>query len=49
MLYVDLRIRREGLDLVLQTAASGSAPDGDEFAALWRPGRRSPGAGGPGW
>jgi hypothetical protein len=39
LLYVDLRMRREGLDLVLQTAAgAGSAPTGDEFASLWRPG-----------
>ena len=43
LLYVDLRMRREGLDLVLQTAAgSGGAPTGDEFASLWRPG--APGA-----
>jgi hypothetical protein len=39
LLYVDLRMRREGLDLVLQTAAGGSStPTGDEFASLWRPG-----------
>jgi hypothetical protein len=39
LLYVDLRMRREGLDLVLQTAAgSDTAPTGDEFASLWRPG-----------
>jgi hypothetical protein len=39
LLYVDLRMRREGLDLVLQTAAgSGNAATGDEFASLWRPG-----------
>ena len=39
LLYVDLRMRREGLDLVLQTAAgSTTAPTGDEFASLWRPG-----------
>ena len=39
LLYVDLRMRREGLDLVLQTAAaSGHTPTGDEFASLWRPG-----------
>ena len=39
LLYVDLRMRREGLDLVLQTAAgSGGTPTGDEFASLWRPG-----------
>jgi hypothetical protein len=43
LLYVDLRMRREGLDLVLQTAAaSGGATTGDEFASLWRPG--APGA-----
>src|SRR5262249_61190682 len=52
LLYVDLRMRREGLDLVLQTAAgSGGAPTGDEFASLWRPGARAaqPGQGaGPG-
>ena len=45
LLYVDLRMRREGLDLVLQTAAAGGgAPTGDEFASLWRPGARSPSA-----
>src|SRR5215472_12049668 len=52
LLYVDLRMRREGLDLVLQTAASsGAAPAGDEFASLWRPGAQAaqPGTGaGPG-
>ena len=43
LLYVDLRMRREGLDLVLQTAAaSGGVPTGDEFASLWRPGARTP-------
>jgi hypothetical protein len=43
LLYVDLRMRREGLDLVLQTAAgSGAEPGGDEFASLWRPGARPP-------
>ena len=42
LLYVDLRMRREGLDLVLQTAAaSGGAPTGDEFASLWRPGAQA--------
>jgi len=45
LLYVDLRMRREGLDLVLQTAAaSGTVPTGDEFASLWRPGARAPAA-----
>jgi hypothetical protein len=55
LLYVDLRMRREGLDLILQTAAAGgSTPTGDEFASLWRPGARTmppgpgvPPAGGP--
>ncbi len=42
LLYVDLRMRREGLDLILQTAAAGgTAPTGDEFASLWRPGARA--------
>jgi len=42
LLYVDLRMRREGLDLVLQTAASGgNTSTGDEFASLWRPGART--------
>jgi hypothetical protein len=51
LLYVDLRMRREGLDLVLQTAAgSDTAPTGDEFASLWRPGAQTapPGQGAPG-
>jgi hypothetical protein len=44
LLYVDLRMRREGLDLILQTAISGGAMSGDDFATLWRPA----GPGGPG-
>jgi hypothetical protein len=45
LLYVDLRMRREGLDLVLQTAAGGGGtPTGDEFASLWRPGAATAGA-----
>jgi hypothetical protein len=51
LLYVDLRMRREGLDLVLQTAASEGAMAGDEFATVWRP-TDQPGASGqagPGW
>jgi hypothetical protein len=39
LLYVDMRMRREGLDLVLQTAAAGGQPPtGDELASVWRPG-----------
>jgi len=60
LLYVDLRMRREGLDLVLQTAASeGNTSTGDEFASLWRPGggtastaaapQPGPGAGSGSW
>ncbi len=44
LLYVDLRMRREGLDLVLQTVTGGGQPSGDEFATVWRP----TGPGGPG-
>jgi hypothetical protein len=43
LLYVDMRMRREGLDLVLQTAtADGQPPTGDEFASVWRPGAQPP-------
>jgi len=42
LLYVDLRMRREGLDLVLQTAAAGEGPPtGDELASVWRPGAQA--------
>jgi len=44
LLYVDLRMRREGLDMALRTAAgpggAGGAAGtgaGDEFATVWRP------------
>ena len=46
LLYLDMRMRKEGLDLVLRDAAQNQAMTGDEFAALWRapaPGRGSPG------
>jgi hypothetical protein len=35
LLYVDLRIRREGLDRALQAAAQDTSADGDNFAAMW--------------
>ncbi len=44
LLYVDLRMRREGLDLVLQTATSGGQEPADDLATVWRPA----GPGGPG-
>jgi hypothetical protein len=53
LLYVDLRMRREGLDLVLQTATSGGQAPGDDFATVWRPaepggpGQAPPAAGAP--
>jgi glycerophosphoryl diester phosphodiesterase family protein len=37
LLYVDLRMRREGLDLVLQSATVSDQLPGDEFATVWRP------------
>jgi hypothetical protein len=43
LLYVDLRMRREGLDLVLQTASAGATMTaGDELASVWRPGSPVP-------
>ena len=52
LLYVDMRMRKEGLDLVLRDAAQNQAMSGDEFAALWRapePGQRAPAAPPPSW
>jgi len=37
LLYVDLRMRREGLDLTLRNAAQSETLTGDEFANVWRP------------
>ncbi len=36
LLYVDLRMRREGLDMALQTAAGRHLATGDEFASVWQ-------------
>ncbi len=47
LLYLDMRMRKEGLDLVLRDAAQNQAMTGDEFAALWRapaPGQEAPAA-----
>jgi hypothetical protein len=46
LLYIDLRMRREGLDMALRTATEGERPAGDEFAAVWRPPAARPGPGG---
>jgi hypothetical protein len=37
LLYMDTRMRKEGLDLALRTAAEGAQPSGEEFATVWRP------------
>ncbi len=37
LLYMDMRMRKEGLDLALQTAAGREQVPGDEFASVWRP------------
>jgi hypothetical protein len=50
LLYVDLRMRREGLDLVLRNAAQTQQLTGDEFAGVWQPpapGQQSPSS--PAW
>jgi hypothetical protein len=39
LLYVDMRIRKEGLDLALRTAAGGGPLADSEFAAAWQPPR----------
>ena len=39
LLYTDMRIRKEGLDLALNQAAQNRALTGDEFMNLWRPGQ----------
>jgi hypothetical protein len=43
LLYIDTRMRKEGLDLALRSAASGPQLTSDEFAALWL----APAPGGP--
>jgi len=45
LLYVDMRMRKEGLDLALRTASGtgqpgtgqSGGPSGDDFAGVWRP------------
>jgi hypothetical protein len=37
LLYVDMRMRKERLDLALQGAAGGQPLTGDEFETVWRP------------
>jgi hypothetical protein len=56
LLYVDMRMRKEGLDLALRTASGtgqpgtgqpGGGPLGDDFATVWRPPSASPAPGTP--
>jgi hypothetical protein len=44
LLYLDMRMRKEGLDLALQNAAGGQQMSGNEFETVWRPpaGREAP-------
>ena len=42
LLYADLRMRREGLDLTLRNAAQSQTLTGDEFAAVWQPSASRP-------
>jgi hypothetical protein len=37
MLYLDMRMRKEGLDLALRNAVQSRQLTGEEFAALWQP------------
>jgi hypothetical protein len=37
LLYLDMRMRREGLDLALRNAAQGQQLTGEEFATIWQP------------
>ena len=43
LLYADMRIRKEGLDLALSQASQARTLTGDEFRDLWRPGVTGPG------
>jgi Membrane domain of glycerophosphoryl diester phosphodiesterase len=51
LLYLDMRMRKEGLDLALQGAANGQQLTGDEFETVWRPPAAGPPptAGPPTW
>ena len=37
LLYLDMRMRKEGLDLTLQSTTGGQQMTGDEFETMWRP------------
>jgi hypothetical protein len=43
LLYTDMRMRKEGLDLALHQASQARGLTGDEFMRLWRPGMQGGG------
>jgi hypothetical protein len=43
LLYTDMRIRKEGLDLALHQTSQARGLTGDEFMRLWRPGMHGAG------
>ncbi|HEX9520258.1 MAG TPA: hypothetical protein VF940_29270, partial [Streptosporangiaceae bacterium] len=43
LLYTDMRMRKEGLDLALHQASQAHGLTGDEFMRLWRPGMQAAG------
>ena len=51
LLYLDMRMRKEGLDLALRSAATGQQMTGNEFETVWRPppGRQGPAPVPPAW
>jgi hypothetical protein len=48
LLYTDMRMRKEGLDLALHEASQAEGLAGDEFMRLWRPGMQGAGNAGHG-
>ena len=48
LLYADLRMRKEGLDLVLQQGSQAQGMSGQQFASMWQPGSGAPPGAGPG-
>ena len=47
LLYVDMRMRKEGLDLALRTASGGGPLTDSDFAAAWQPPRPGQAASAP--
>ncbi|HEY2288090.1 MAG TPA: glycerophosphoryl diester phosphodiesterase membrane domain-containing protein [Streptosporangiaceae bacterium] len=47
LLYLDMRMRKEGMDLALRNAAQGRTLNPEEFARLWQPPPAAPPQAGP--